>query len=388
MNTTNNSSSHHCHICDGVLQSLNGFQTLVQVTSDCRPWRTGGRLAVCSSCGAVQKPATPAWMEEANEIYAHYDIYSQGGGAEQTAFDAGGASAARSSKIVEWLAIAGKLPSIGKMLDIGCGNGAFLRAFSQSYPGWELAGLELSDRNRTTIEAIPGVTQLHIGALTEVNQKFDLIVLIHALEHIPDPVAYLRSLTGHLNPGGRLLIEVPDLTSSPFDILIADHTTHFTAAVLPRVINAAGFTVQSLESGFIPKELSLLAQFCGDLAKDKITDNLQTSDFDADGGKKAAAHIAWLQALYAQASAEKNDCGIFGTSISATWLAASLGDQVRFFIDEDANRIGRSHMGRPIFSPADTPQGSTLLVPLRADIAQAIARRFDQLECRFVLPPA
>jgi len=371
-----------------MLQPLDGFETLVQVTSDCRPWRTGGTLAVCSRCGAVQKPATPAWLQEANEIYAHYDIYSQGGGAEQTAFDAGGASAARSSKIVEWLRVAGELPATGTMLDIGCGNGAFLRAFSQCYPDWELAGLELSDRNRKTIEAIPGVTQLHIGTLAEVDQHFDLIVLIHALEHIPDPVAYLRSLTGHLNPGGRLLIEVPDLTSSPFDILIADHTTHFTAAVLPRVITAAGFTVQSLESGFIPKELSLLAQYCGDLTEAKIVTDQQTCDKDSDGGNNAAAHIAWLQSLVAQARAEKQDCGIFGTSISATWLAASLGDQVRFFIDEDTNRIGRSHMGRPIFSPADTPKGSTILVPLRADIARAVARRFNQLECQFVLPPA
>jgi trans-aconitate methyltransferase len=380
--------SHPCHICDGALRPLDGFETLVQVTSDCRPWRAGGKLTVCTQCGAVQKPATPAWLQEANEIYAEYDIYSQGGGAEQAAFDAGsGAATARSSKIVEWLVAAGNLPAGGTMLDIGCGNGAFLRAFSQRYPDWQLAGLELSDRNRATIEAIPGVTQLHVGPLANVAQRFDLIVLIHALEHIPDPVAYLRSLTAHLNPGGRLLIEVPDLTSSPFDILIADHTTHFTAAVLPRVISAAGFTVQSLQSGFVPKELSLLAQYSGGLADANANAAGQTPANDTGGGNTAATHIAWLQSLVAQAQQEKRDCGIFGTSISATWLAASLDGQVSYFIDEDTNRIGRSHMGRPIFSPADAPKGSTVLVPLRADIARAIAQRFDQLGCRFVLPP-
>ncbi|HWZ46729.1 MAG TPA: hypothetical protein VNX00_00740, partial [Herbaspirillum sp.] len=102
----------------------------------------------------------------------------------------------------------------------------------------------------------------------------------------------------------------------------------------------------------------------------------------------------WLQALVAQARQMQGGSaalGIFGTSISATWLAASLGAQVTFFVDEDANRIGRSHMGRPIYHPVDAPKASAALMPLRADIAQAIAQRFDQqfgqLGCRFVLPP-
>jgi 2-polyprenyl-3-methyl-5-hydroxy-6-metoxy-1,4-benzoquinol methylase len=364
------------------LRPLSGFSTLMQVTSDCRPWRAGGSLAACQQCGAIQKPVTTAWLEEANEIYSEYAIYSQGAGAEQSAFDSGsGANTARSNKIVEWLGTAANLASRGRMLDIGCGNGAFLRAFSECHPDWQLAGLELSERNRSAIEAIPGVTQLYIGSIEDVEDRFDLIVLIHALEHIPDPARYLASLATKLTPNGLLLIEVPDLDGSPFDILIADHATHFTAAALHRVVCDAGFIPQFAESGFVPKELSLLAR-CTSASKAPAPERVA----DDGGARSAATHIAWLQALVEDARPMQKDCGIFGTSISATWLAASLDDQVSFFVDEDRNRIGRSHMGHPIYHPSDAPANATILLPLRTDIALSVARRFDKNGCRFVVP--
>jgi 2-polyprenyl-3-methyl-5-hydroxy-6-metoxy-1,4-benzoquinol methylase len=376
-------TSYPCHICSGALLPLSDFSTLVQVTSDCRPWRSGGTLAACAQCGTVQKPTTTAWLQEADEIYAEYAIYNQGGGAEQATFDSNsGAATARSKKIVAWLNAAGQLPDGGKLLDIGCGNGAFLSAFSQQYPDWQLTGLELNDRNRAVVEAIPGVTQLHVGPLSALNERFDLIVLIHALEHIPEPVRYVAALTERLNPGGRLLIEVPDLDSSPFDILIADHATHFTARTLQHVVEAAGFAPLILQSGFVPKELSLLAVHAPDAASPPVANDPSGKDRDT-----AVAHLSWLQSLVDHSQQVQGDFSIFGTSISATWMAASMDRQADFFIDEDYNRVGGSHMGRPIYHPANMPPTPTVLLPLRADIAQEIAKRFAQLECQFVLLP-
>jgi len=83
---------------------------------------------------------------------------------------------------------------------------------------------------------------------------------------------------------------------------------------------------------------------------------------------------------------EQGTVGIFGTSIAATWLAASLGDKVTFFVDEDRNRVGLSHLSRPIYNPAHAPKGSHIVVPMRTDIAVAIAKRFEELTCKFVLP--
>jgi SAM-dependent methyltransferase len=381
-----------CHICGGRLSALPEFATLVQVTSDCRPWRAGGTLASCESCGAVQKPATPAWLDEARAIYAEYAVYSQGGGAEQSAFDPdSGANTARSNRIVEWLAQTGHLPATGTMLDVGCGNGAFLRAFSQQHPQWRMAGLELGEQNRAVIEAIPGVTQLYVGSIDQVAERFDLIVLIHALEHIPQPARYLELLASRLKPGGILLIEVPDLATSPFDILIADHTTHFTVDVLEQVVADAGFDPLAVRSGYVPKELSLIARHAPDAAARPrprpVLQPLSPSQPFGEPRDAAHTHIAWLHSMLGQTRDVTGVCGIFGTSISATWLAASLAGRASFFVDEDRNRIGRTHMDRPIYAPLNAPDDATIFVPLRTDIASAIARRFEGVASRFVLPP-
>lgn len=372
-----------CHVCGGALLALDGYPVAHQVTSDCRPWVGEERLAVCSECETVQKPVTENWLREVQEIYSGYAAYRQGGGVEQASFDQStGASSARSQKIVEWLQENGTSPKTGVLLDIGCGNGGFLRSFGRNNPQWQMVGLELDSRNVALVEAIPGVVKLHVGPIGGLKIGFDLVVLIHALEHMPDPIHYLRSLSGLLNPGGLLLIEVPDLEASPFDILIADHCTHFSSDTLRWVVGQAGFDTIQLSAGCVAKELTLLARFSG----------LPSRAFSPSGAMRGASvakvHVAWLDSLLQQGRSIPGCLGVFGSSISSTWLAAALGDRVRFLVDEDPNRAGRTHLGYPICSPEDAPDGSTVLMPLRPDIAAAVARRLSRHNLQFIIPPS
>jgi 2-polyprenyl-3-methyl-5-hydroxy-6-metoxy-1,4-benzoquinol methylase len=253
-----------CHLCGGEIRNLEAFSSLVQVTSDCCSWFEGGQLSVCQQCGTVQKPVTESWRRSTEHIYSDYKIYRQGAGAEQLAFETDtGTSKARSKKIAEWLTTHHAFPETGDLLEIGCGNGAFLKEFGARNPKWRMIGLELDQRNQRAIESIPGVTRLHVGSIESLQNHFDLIVLIHSLEHIPHPIEYLHSLSRHLSSDGLLLIEVPNFEMSPFDILVADHCTHFTSDILRRVVAYAGFKILSQAADFVPKELSLLAQDAG-----------------------------------------------------------------------------------------------------------------------------
>ena len=372
-----------CHICGGRLVAVGGYPVAHQVTSDCRIWQGEGLLAACTGCGTVQKPVTESWLRESRCIYAEYAVYSQAGGVEQASFEQEtGSSVARSSRIVEWVKHSGAIPATGALLDVGCGNGAFLRAFGLNNPRWNMEALELDARNKVPIESIPGVTKLHAGPIETLLARFDLVVLIHVLEHIPDPIRYLRSLSSLLKPGGALLIEVPDLQTSPFDILIADHCTHFSIDTLRWVVIRAGFEVFRLEATCVAKELTLLARFPA------VSDQTDSSPMEIIDDTSAQTHIAWLQKLVEQGQATRGPLGIFGTSIAATWLGAALGDKVEFFVDEDVNRIGRKHMGRPIYSPNDAPKHRAVLMPLRADIAAAVEQRLARVGLQFIVPPA
>lgn len=342
-----------------------------------------GHLAICSACGTLQKNVTDDWLQEMRNLYAGYSIYEQGGGREQVSFEEGsGAGTARSKKIVDWLCATGGLAQEGTLLDIGCGNGAFMRAFGRRRPDWHMTGLELDARNHASIAAIPGAVKLHVGALESLESRFDLIVLVHALEHIPHPIQYLRELGRRLNPGGMVLIEVPDVDRSPFDILIADHCTHFSVNTLRSIVSMGGFEILHLEAGRVAKELTLLARHLA------LTNDAAIAASDGDREVMAKRLIAWLETVLAQGQSIQAPVGIFGTSISATWLAAALGEKVKFFVDEDANRIGRQHMGLPIYSPQDAPRELAILMPLRADIAGSVCSRLSHTHLQFVGPPA
>jgi hypothetical protein len=61
-----------------------------------------------------------------------------------------------------------------------------------------------------------------------------------------------------------------------------------------------------------------------------------------------------------QSLAERPAFGLFGTAIAATWLDAQTGQAARFFVDEDTNRIGRTHLGRPYWHRRPCHQGRCL----------------------------
>ena len=243
-----------------------------------------------------------------------------------------------------------------------------------------MMGLELDNRNQRVIEAIPGVDSLHVGKIENLKDSFDLIVIIHALEHIPNPIKFLKSLSEHLNPGGLLMIEVPSLETSPFDIVVADHCTYFTEDTLKWTVESGGFQTISLTSDFVPKEISFLSKYIGGTGSKEIK---QTNE---NGAMAVKSNIAWLQDLFQKGKEIKGKVGIFGTSISATWLAASLGDKVSFFVDEDENRVGHTHMNCPILKPDSVTANSTILLPMRSDIAVAIAKRLGKIDSKFILP--
>ena len=55
-----------------------------------------------------------------------------------------------------------------------------------------------------------------ISDLLHGGKTFHIVVLFHVLEHVLDPVSFLRSLSQVLRPDGRLVIEVPNVA----DILV------------------------------------------------------------------------------------------------------------------------------------------------------------------------
>lgn len=193
-----------CHLCAfEELFIVPSYETLHRVTSDCKPWPPGGQLAVCLRCGGAQAVISRQWEEESRKIYDRYAIYHQSGGAEQSVFDpVTGAASSRSSRLLHRLKEKLPFAARGRLLDVGCGNGTTLRVFAEIFPGWSLAGLDATDRYKKEMESIPRVEALYTGDVGAVPGQFDVITLIHSLEHIPGPAKFLAELRAKLKVGG------------------------------------------------------------------------------------------------------------------------------------------------------------------------------------------
>jgi hypothetical protein len=269
------------------------------------------------------------------------------------------------------------------MLDIGCGNGALFRAFGALFPGWALSGTERDDRHRAEIESLPGVETVYGPDAARVPGTFDVITMVHVLEHVAGPADLLGELGNKLKPDGRLVIQVPAFRANPFDLTIADHCSHFTAASLCRLLDDAGFEVIHCETGWMPRELTIIA-------KPQTGPACKSDPSHPDQAREHAEKtVAWLATLAKTARnvAENGPVGIFGSSIAATWLFAELDGNVVFFVDEDENRIGRSHLDLPIRAPADVPADISVILALAPETATAVAGRLEDTRLTFIRPP-
>jgi SAM-dependent methyltransferase len=93
------------------------------------------------------------------------------------------------------------------VVEIGCGDGAVLAEMAAR--GWVVDGFELSEnaakaaRNRRVARKVETFDGEHVPAQTD---EYDLAVLSHVLEHVPDPLPLLKEAA---RVGRHVLVEVP-----------------------------------------------------------------------------------------------------------------------------------------------------------------------------------
>lgn len=372
-----------CQICGSTaLITSPVFSKFKRVTSDCKPWCSGGQLAICQDCSFVQSIIDKNWTEQAARIYKDYKIYLQGGGKEQAVFDIqNGTPSLRSELLLQRVCEHIKLPQTGHWLDIGCGNGSFLRAGSKALPRWQFSGSEVDNKYQTEVESIRNFEKLYIGDLQ--NVRFDSISLIHVLEHIPLPNNILLQLHDHLEEKGYLLIELPDCLNNPFLLLVADHCLHFCLEAAEKLVQSSGYEISHSTCQWIPKEITIIAR-----KSFKKSNNLKSS-FPAQQNREIFSRIEWLSQVRKKAydCHSKTPFGIFGSSIAATWLYAELDGKIDFFVDEDPNRLNHFHCGKPILNLSQIPKGSHVFIALPPKLAELVASRISKPGLTCYLPP-
>lgn len=113
----------------------------------------------------------------------------------------------KADHVVELCARAGLEPA--GVLEIGCGDGALLSELARRGFGEHRAGVEIAQAAVAIARARPGVDRVELydgHRLPFADGAFDVGVLSHVLEHVPDPPALLAEAS---RACGVVIVEVP-----------------------------------------------------------------------------------------------------------------------------------------------------------------------------------
>ena len=356
------------------------------VTSDSWPCQLPAVIQFCPRCGHLQKHHDAATLAAIADIYRNYAPHHLAQGNEQVVFPDGLAPRPRTWHTLEQCRPL--LPARGRLLDVGCGNGAVLKSAGALLPGWELHGYDLNDKHRGEILRLPGVASFTSGSLAKLpHRQFDLVVLWHTLEHIPAPHGPLAELRELLAPGGFLLVQVPDVERTPFDLAVVDHTSHFSRRTLEILCRQAGFEVALDGTPWIHNCLTLLLRPSSVLAP-AVT---------ADAGTLARARACfdWYGATIRrfEAATQAGDFAIFGAGMAGIALLTQLTRRPTCILDEDAQRDGSKLEGVPILPPSRGATGLKVVLPFALTNAERIVAKIRaavpaSVSWEFILPPA
>ena len=108
--------------------------------------------------------------------------------------------------LMAWvLDVAGlRSPTPGRVLDVGCGNGSYLRALRGR--GLDAVGCDLSPGMLAAAAPHPTLVNADVTALPFPTAAFEVVLAPHMLYHVPDRTAAARELRRVLSAGGRCLV--------------------------------------------------------------------------------------------------------------------------------------------------------------------------------------
>ncbi len=222
--------------------------------------KKGFDLVRCGSCNLayIGQPPTP---DELQKLYSFEAGY-------QTDFANDVSSEAKFHTKTARLSYAAlsQHRSGGKVLDVGCSAGFFLKEALAH--GWDAHGLEYSPDTANVAARNPG---LHIksGTLEDAHyeaKSFDVVTLWDVIEHVPDPLQTMHGVHRVLHDDGLVAISTPNIDGlfPQLSYRVAKqldywphpepphHLSQFSGQTLGLLLARAGFEIVATETKRIP----------------------------------------------------------------------------------------------------------------------------------------
>jgi SAM-dependent methyltransferase len=226
-----------------------------------------------------------------------------------------------------------RLRNIKTVIEIGCGGCYLLERLQKS--GYEVTGIDpspiaIAKGKEKGIRVIPD-----FYPSPKIQLKADLIFHADVLEHVSDPVSFLRKQADGLNADGSVIINVPDCTKSIArgDISIAfhQHLNSFDDRSLYNTVVAAGLHVVTIEKSKFGGSLYCLAS----IKKPEVPFLVEVPEENARSYLGRANKVkAIFSNLMASLAAQNKTVGFYMPLRAIPYLASTNHlEGIRFFDD-------------------------------------------------------
>lgn len=151
----------------------------------------------------------------------------------------------------------------GNLLDVGCGDGAFLERAAES--GYAPHGIDLDANSIKVARELRGLTNVECSTLQtyadKMNARFSTVTFFEVLEHQDDPAGFLGTIGNLLDNDGIICGSVPNRNRFLSSVdrrldegdLPPHHFLWFSTKSLSGILERAGYkTILILPSGNIP----------------------------------------------------------------------------------------------------------------------------------------
>ena len=305
-------------------------------------------------------------------------MYSQSSNLLEQRVLSNGNFESRSSIILKWIKKKYKINKKGRFLDFGCGIGNTLLTAENFLTNWEIFGYEPEKKNIEDFLKIKN--KKRILSKLKSGHKFNLITLIHVLEHITKPKDVLKKISSLLEINGLCIIQVPYFIKNPFDLIIYDHCSHFEPSNFLHLCEKTGLSIDSIDNYPVKKELTIV------LKKHKNKNKPLKKILNKKN--LITKQVNWLRkVLIKMPKKSQSKIGIFGTSIASAWVSNNINSSIDFYVDEDESRINNKFLKKRIIDSANIPEFSALYIPLTYEIAKLIKTKIKKKNIKIVTSP-
>jgi 2-polyprenyl-3-methyl-5-hydroxy-6-metoxy-1,4-benzoquinol methylase len=381
----------YCRACREEKLDLLDLPTDSFITSDCNKWNGPNPQFYVCNCGYVGKLLNDSYKNALDRSYESYDPYWQNRKtgksgetvSEQKSLDPSTKKLLSRSDLLVSHLIQGNFISLNTpliyILEYGCGNGPFIDALINSeIENYLVDAADLNNSHYEVINKKSKFRRFYNLVNQNIDQVYDLITLVHVLEHVNEPIELLNELSRLLTKDGKILLQIPNALINPFDFIIADHLSHFNLANIINLIQKSNLELLNYSVEVIPKEITLLLG-----KKLKKVNKIEIPTLN-DKLELPKNFIYYYENIIDRLRPEQ-EIIIYGTSIGALWLTSVIeqkGFKVSAYLDEDESRVGNNINSIKIMHPKDFNllEQVIVLIPLAPILAAEILQKYPKLK--------